>query len=134
MKINVKNNVWWIGKTDWELRKFHGDEYSTHHGTTYNSYLLSEEKKLLIDTVWDKYSKEYIANLAKEIDLNNIDYVVSCHAEPDHSGALPELMELIPQTPIYCTENGIKSLKGHYQKSWNFVPVKTGDKLNIGNY
>jgi len=132
MKINVKNNVWWVGKTDWELRKFHGDEYSTHHGTTYNSYLLLEDKKVLIDTVWAKYSTEYITNLAQEIDLKKIDYIVACHAEPDHSGAFPALMELIPNTPIYCTENGIKSMKGHYHKDWNFVPVKTGDKINLG--
>ncbi len=133
MKINVKNNVWWVGKTDWELRKFHGDELSTHHGTTYNSYLLLEEKKVLIDTVWSKYSAEFISNLEKEIDLKKIDYIISCHAENDHSGAMPALMEIIPDKPVYCTENGIKSLKGHYHKDWNFVPVKTGDKLNIGS-
>ena len=133
MKINVKNNVWWVGKTDWELRKFHGDEYSTHHGTTYNSYLLKEEKVVLIDTVWSKYSQEFIANLSKEIDLKKIDFIVCCHAEPDHSGALPELMNLIPGTPVYCTENGMKSLKGHYHKDWNFITVKTGDTLNLGN-
>jgi len=132
MKIKVKNNVWWIGKTDWELRRFHGDEYSTHHGTTYNSYLLLEDKKVIIDTVWAKYSEEYLTNLAKEVDFRQIDFIVACHNEPDHSGALPGLMELIPDTPIYCTENGVKSLKGHYHKNWNFVPVKTGDKLNIG--
>ena len=133
MKINVKNNVWWVGKTDWELRKFHGDELSTHKGTTYNSYLLLEEKKVLIDTVWSKYSSEFISNLEKEIDLKKIDYIISCHAENDHSGAMPALMEIIPDKPVYCTENGIKSLKGHYHKDWNFVPVKTGDKLNIGS-
>ncbi|MPM31185.1 Anaerobic nitric oxide reductase flavorubredoxin [bioreactor metagenome] len=133
MKINVKNNIFWVGKTDWELRKFHGDEYSTHHGTTYNSYLVQEEKTVLIDTVWNRYSKEFLHNLANEIDLKKIDYIICNHAESDHSGALPDLMDRIPGTPIYCTENGVKSLKGHYQKNWNFQVVKTGDTLNIGN-
>jgi flavorubredoxin len=51
VKKQVKNNVFWVGKVDWELRKFHGDEYSTHKGSTYNSYLIQEEKTVLIDTV-----------------------------------------------------------------------------------
>ncbi len=52
MSINVKNNVDWVGKIDWELRKFHGDEYSTHRGSTYNAYLIKEEKVALVETVW----------------------------------------------------------------------------------
>jgi anaerobic nitric oxide reductase flavorubredoxin len=132
MSFNIKNNVHWVGKTDWELRKFHGDEYSTHRGSTYNSYLIKEEKVALVETVWAPYSDEFVANLAKEIDLNKIDYVIANHAEVDHSGAFPELMQLIPDTPIYCTKNGVKSLKGHYHQDWNFNIVKTGDRLSLG--
>jgi len=130
--MNVKNNVTWVGKIDWELRKFHGNEYSTHRGSTYNSYLIQEEKVALIDTVWTPFSKEYLENLSKKIDLKKIDYVIANHAESDHSGALPELMRHIPETPIYCTKNGVRSLKGHYHKDWNFKTVKTGDRLNLG--
>jgi len=132
MRINVKNNVYWVGKTDWELRKFHGDEYSTHRGSTYNSYLIKEEKVALVETVWAPYSKEFVTNLANEIDLKKIDYVIANHAEIDHSGALPELMQHIPEVPIYCTKNGVKSLKGHYHQDWNFNVVKTGDRLSLG--
>ena len=133
MSFKIKNNVYWVGKTDWELRKFHGNEYSTNRGSTYNSYLIKEEKIVLIDTVWKPFSKEFVENLSKEVDLNKIDYVITNHAESDHSGALPELMEKIPETPIYCTANGVKSIKGHYHKDWNFQVVKTGDTLDIGN-
>ena len=132
MAFAIKSNVSWVGKIDWELRKFHGDEYSTHRGSTYNSYLVEEEKVALIDTVWLPFAKEYVANLAKRIDLAKIDYVIANHAEIDHSGALPELMERIPDAPLYCTTNGVKSLKGHYHKDWNFRPVKTGDRLSLG--
>ncbi|HUV49489.1 MAG TPA: anaerobic nitric oxide reductase flavorubredoxin [Anaerolineae bacterium] len=131
-RVNVKNNVAWVGKIDWELRKFHGNEYSTHRGSTYNSYLIKEEKVALIDTVWVPFSKEFCENLTNEIDLSKIDYVIANHAESDHSGALPELMRHIPETPIYCTKNGVKSLKGHYHKDWNFKIVKTGDRLSLG--
>jgi anaerobic nitric oxide reductase flavorubredoxin len=133
MSLNVKNNIYWVGKIDWELRKFHGDEYSTHRGSSYNSYLIKEDKAALIDTVWKPFAKEFVENLANEIDLNKIDYIIANHAEIDHSGALPELMRLIPDTPIYCTKNGVKSLIGHFHKNWNFNVVKTGDRLSLGN-
>ncbi|MDD5658982.1 MAG: anaerobic nitric oxide reductase flavorubredoxin [Actinomycetota bacterium] len=133
MGFKINNNVTWVGKTDWELRKFHGEELSTFRGSSYNSYLVRDEKTALIDTVWSPFAEEFVHKLEKEIDLNKIDYVVANHAEIDHSGALEVLMNKIPEKPVYCTKNGIKSLKGHYHKDWNFVPVKTGDKISLGN-
>jgi flavorubredoxin len=112
MSIKVKNNIHWVGKIDWELRKFHGDEYSTHRGSTYNSYLIKEEKTAIFDTVWAPFAEEYVRNISLEIELDTIDYIIAPHAEIDHSGALPLLMSHIPDTPIYCTKNGIRSLKG----------------------
>ncbi len=132
MGKNVKNNIYWVGKVDWELRKFHGEEYSTHRASTYNSYLIREKKTVLIDTVWAPFAKEFVSGLSKEIDLRAIDYIIANHGEIDHSGALEELMEIIPDKPIYCTQNAVKSLRGHYHKDWNFKPVKTGDRLDIG--
>jgi len=133
MGRQVKGNVTWVGKVDWELRKFHGNEYSTHKGSTYNSYLIREEKVVLVDTVWKPFAKEYVESLKKEIELSRIDHVIANHGEVDHSGALPELMKHIPATPVYCTANAVKSLKGQYHQDWNFVVVKTGDTLDIGN-
>ena len=132
MAFRIKENVTWVGKIDWELRSFHGEEYSTHRGSSYNSYLVRDQKTALIDTVWGKFSGEFVANLQKEIPLEQIDFIIANHAETDHSGALPELMRHIPDTPIYCTANGVSSLKGHYHQDWNFQVVKTGDKLSLG--
>ena len=132
MKLHIKSNVSWVGKVDWELRKFHGNELSTHRGSTYNSYLIEEEKIALIDTAWALFAREYVSNLGNVIDLKKIDYIIANHAETDHSGALPELMSCIPGTPIYCTANGIKSLKGHYHQDWNFHAIKTGERLSLG--
>jgi flavorubredoxin len=132
MGLNVKGNVSWVGKIDWELRKFHGDEYSTHRGSTYNSYLIREDKTVLIDTVWMPFAGEFVENLSREIALEKIDCIVANHAEIDHSGALPELMRRIPGKPIYCTANGVKSLRGHYHQDWDFRVVKTGDRLSLG--
>lgn len=132
MGFKINDSVTWVGKIDWELRKFHGEDYSTHRGSSYNSYLVRDEKVVLIDTVWEPFAEEFVENLKKEIDLDDIDYIIVNHGEIDHSGALPALMREIPDTPIYCTKNAINSLKGHYHQDWNFVPVKTGDKLNLG--
>lgn len=132
MAIKMTDKVTWVGKIHWELRRFHGDEYSTHRGSSYNSYLIRDEKTVLIDTVWEPFAEEFVENLKKEIDLNEIDYIVANHAEIDHSGALPLLLKEIPHVPVYCSSNGAKILKAHFHEDWNFVEVKTGDELEIG--
>ena len=120
MGIPVTEAVTWVGKIDWELRRFHGEEYSTHRGTSYNAYLIRDQKNVLMETVWAPFAAEFVENLAREIDLQKIDFIVANHGEVDHSGALPELMRLIPDTPIYCTANSVKSLKGQYHRDWDF--------------
>ncbi|MGB5823797.1 MAG: anaerobic nitric oxide reductase flavorubredoxin [Proteocatella sp.] len=132
MSFKINEKVTWVGKIDWELKRFHGDEYSTDRGSSYNAYLVRDEKTVLIDTVWKPYDSEFVENLKQEIDLKKIDYIIANHSEVDHSGALPELMREIPATPIYCTKSGARMLKAHYHEDWNFVEVKTGDVLDLG--
>ena len=132
MAKQISQHVSWVGKVDWELTRFHGDEYSTHRGSSYNSYLVRDEKTALIDTVWQPYDREFVSRLKQEIDLKTIDYILMNHNEIDHSGALPELMREIPDTPIYCTKKGEAIIRGHYHQDWNFVNVKTGDTLSLG--
>lgn len=132
MSFKINDHITYVGKIDWELRKFHGEEYSTQKGSSYNSYLIQDEKTVLIDTVWQPFGKEFVQNLKQEIDLHQIDYIIMQHSEVDHSGALPYLMQEIPDTPIYCTVAGKKIIQGHYHQNWSFVEVKTGDRLNLG--
>jgi flavorubredoxin len=133
MGKKISDHVTWVGKIDWELKHFHGDELSTHFGSSYNAYLLRDKKNVLIDTVWTPYDHEFVAHLKEVIDLKDIDYIVMNHNENDHSGALPALMAEIPDTPIYCTKKGEMILRGLYHKDWHFVNVKTGDTLNVGD-
>jgi anaerobic nitric oxide reductase flavorubredoxin len=134
MKKLVKGNVNWVGYMDWELEKFHGDEYSIINGSSQNAYLIQEGKTVLVDTVWTPHRDDFINNLKEEIDLKSIDYIVMNHGEQDHSGSLSALMEEIPGTPIYCTAAAVKSIEGQYGKhGWDFHTVKTGDTLDIGN-
>ena len=134
MGKKITDNVTWVGKVDWDLVHFHGDELSTFHGSSYNAYLIKDEKNVLIDTVWRPYDREFVKRLKEVIDLKDIDYIVMNHNEIDHSGALPELLREIPGTPIYCTKKGEAILRGHYHQDWNYVNVKTGDTLNIGKH
>ena len=132
MSKKITDKVLWVGKTDWELKSFHGDELSTRRGSSYNAYLVRDAKTALIDTVWHPYDREFVSRLKETIDLTEIDYIVMQHNEVDHSGALRELLREIPGTPIYCTKKGEAILRGHYHEDWNFVNVKTGDKLSLG--
>lgn len=133
MGKRITDLVTWVGKVDWELQSFHGEELSTQRGSSYNSYLIRDKKTVLIDTVWQPYDKEFVARLKEEIDLKDIDYIISNHAEIDHSGALPELLREIPDVPVYCTKKGEENLRGHFHEDWNFVTVKTGETLEIGD-
>ena len=134
MAKTVSGHVTWVGKTDWELKSFHGNELSTDRGSSYNSYLVrGSEKTALIDTVWLPYDREFVARLKEEIDLGKIDYIIMNHSEIDHSGALRALLREIPGTPVYCTAKGEAILRGQYHEDWNFVTVKTGETLCLGD-
>jgi flavorubredoxin len=131
--IKIKDNIFWAGVKDWELKHFHGEELSTHRGSTYNSYIIKDKKTALVDTVWTPFHREFIDNLDKNIGLENIDLIVVNHTEQDHSGSLPYLMEKIPNVPIYCSKNGALMIKRHYHSDWNLNIVKTGDSVDLGD-
>ena len=97
MNVELAKGVYWVGVVDWGLRHFHGHELSTHRGSTYNAYLILDEKIVLVDTVWDPFQEEFLENIRQVVDPAKIDIVVANHAEPDHSGALPAVMQLLPQ-------------------------------------
>lgn len=130
--IKIKDEIYWVGIRDWEVRRFHGEEYSTHRGSSYNSYLIKDEKIALVDNVWSPFQQEYLEELEREVGLKNIDMIIVNHAEPDHGGSLGLLMEKIPDTPIYCTANGAKIIQKHFHKDWDFKIVKTGDTVDLG--
>lgn len=126
----LKKGIYFVGGIDWDLRDFHG--YLTQKGSTYNSYLIMDEKITLIDNVKYYMADEMISRISEIIDPGKIDIIIQNHIEMDHSGSLPFLMEKCPNAKIYATSKGIYGLKRHYKKEWNFVPVNDGDILNIG--
>jgi len=132
MVTELAKDVYWVGVVDWGLRHFHGHELSTPRGSTYNSYLILDEKVTLVDTVWTPFADEFIDNLRQVIDPAKIDVVVTNHGEVDHSGALPTLMRYCPNATVVVSRKGQDSIKGHYHQPWNLKVVQTGDRMGIG--
>ncbi len=132
MPIELTKGVYWVGFVDWTLRKFHGHELSTHRGSSYNAYLIIDEKNVLVDTVWEPYTERLLENIREIIDPAKIDIVVANHSEMDHSGALPAVMRYTPNATLVVSKRGRESVEGHYHQPWHFQPVQTGEKINIG--
>ena len=132
MVTELAKGVYWVGVVDWAIRQFHGRELSTHRGSSYNAYLIVDEKIVLVDTVWGPFQNQLIRNISEIIDPAKIDIVVANHAETDHSGGLPAVMILAPNATVVVSQRGAESVEGHYHQPWNFRAVKTGDKINIG--
>jgi len=130
--VEIKKGIYWVGAVDWNVRTFHGHTYSTARGTTYNSYLIVDDKVTLIDGVYGPYALELIGKIREIVPVEKIENIVVNHIEPDHSGALPELLKLCPGAKLYGTAKCGEGLQKHYYGNWNFKAVKTGDKLNIG--
>ena len=127
----LKDGIYWVGALDWDIRNFHG--YTTNRGSTYNAYLIIDEKITLVDTVKKPFAQELIDRISEIIDPSKIDYLVSNHVEMDHSSSIPEIMKLAPNATIVTSApNGLKGLKAHYGDGYNYQPVKGGDVLKIG--
>jgi flavorubredoxin len=132
MITELKKNLYWVGVVDWGLRHFHGHELSTHRGSSYNAYLIRDEKTVLVDTVWGPFADDFMANLREVCDPGEIDIIVSNHSETDHAGALPLLLPHAPQAELIVSKRGADSLPGNYHQDWNLRTVATGDSIEIG--
>lgn len=126
----IKKGVYWVGAIDWSLRSFHG--YTTYKGSTYNAYLIVDEKITLIDTVKKAFSDELLERVSKIVEPSKIDYLVSNHVEMDHSGSIPAVMKAAPNAKIITiAPQGVKGLTAHYGEQ-DYLGVKTGDSISLG--
>ncbi|MDF1613924.1 FprA family A-type flavoprotein [Desulfurivibrio dismutans] len=129
--VEIKPDIFWVGAVDWNNRDFHG--YSIKKGTTYNAYLVRDEKTVLFDTVRQGFKGDLLHHLRQLIEPEKIDYIVVNHVELDHSGCLPELIELIKPEKIFCSPMGKKVLLEHFHRpDWPLEVVKTGDQIELG--
>ena len=129
--VEIANGIYWVGVIDWNIRDFHG--YSTYQGSTYNAYLILDDKITLIDTVKKPFADELLTNIGQIVDPKKIDYVISNHTEMDHTGGLPRVMHKVGENkPLYCSKMGHKNLSKHFSQAWNYQPVEDGGQLNLG--
>jgi len=129
--IEIAPGVFNVGVQDWNVRDFHG--YSTDLGTTYNAFLVVDEKITLIDSVKKEFGDQLLENIAAVVDPRRIDCVVSNHTELDHSGSLARVMHRVGEDkPLYCSKMGAKNLARHFPQKWNYKAVGSGDQLKIG--
>lgn len=130
--VKITEKVWWVGAIDWGLKEFHG--YTTHRGSTYNAFLVLADKITLIDTVKAPFKQEMYSRIESVIgDITKIDIIVSDHAEMDHSGALPEVIEDVKPEAVYASTMGVKALDAHFRIADKLTAVKTGDSVDLGN-
>lgn len=129
--LRVSEHVYWVGAIDWALREFHG--YATERGSTYNAYLILADKVTLVDTVKASFKDEMLARIASVIDPGKIDYIISNHAEMDHSGALPDVVAQVKPEKVIASTLGVKALYDHFRMDFPVDAVKDGDRLSLGN-
>ncbi|MFZ3056420.1 MAG: FprA family A-type flavoprotein, partial [Smithella sp.] len=129
--VKVTDNVYWVGAIDWTIRDFHG--YTTPHGSTYNAYLVMADDITLIDTVKAPFMGEMLARIRSVVEPSKIKYIISNHSEMDHSGCLPEVIDLIKPQKVFASVTGVKTLKELFHDEHEITPVKDGETLSLGN-
>ncbi len=132
MAVQIAEGVYWVGAVDWDLREFHGHSYRTHRGTSYNAYLVVDEKVALVDTVPTGFTDEMLHRIAEVVDPARIDYLVANHGEPDHAGAIPAVLAHAPQAVLVCSRRGIDSLSKYYAGIRQPQVVGSGDSISLG--
>ena len=130
--IEIAKGIYDVGVNDWSIEDFHG--YSTPLGTSYNAFLILDEKVVLIDTVKKDFADQLLDNISRIIDPRKIDIMISNHTEMDHSGSLARVMHRIGEDkPLYCSKMGAKNLAKHFPQSWNYHAVQEGEELSLGS-
>lgn len=130
--IKISENIYWVGAVDWNVRDFHGHSYTVHRGTTYNAYLIVDEKICLVDSVYTPFSAELVEKIKSVVAPSKIDYIIANHVEVDHSGSISDILKLAPNAKVFCTQKGKEGFLRHYYENWNFQVVKTGETLKLG--
>ncbi len=130
--VELKNKIYWVGAVDYNIRDFHG--YVTPSGTSYNAYLIIDEKITLIDTVKKGFASDLLDNIKEIVDPQRIDYIIVNHVEMDHSGSLVDVLKIAKNAKVFCTQKGAEGLTKHYEslKGIKFNILKTGDTLSLG--
>lgn len=132
MYKKLKDNIYSVGVLNPGLRVF-DIIMLTKYGTTYNAYLVKGEKTALIETVHENSFDEYLENIEALVDINDIDYIILNHTEPDHTGSVRRILEINPNIIVISTAPGNKYVSGISNSKISSKIVKHNDTLDLGN-
>ncbi|MGV8025333.1 MAG: FprA family A-type flavoprotein [Anaerolineaceae bacterium] len=132
--IALSDGIFWIGVNDSTTQFFEGLWSIEKEGISYNSYLIKDEKSALIDLCKDSTGALLMENIKACIDLRQLTYLVVNHMEPDHSGAIKELLEIAPQITILGSEKTRDMLRSFFGISDHFQTVSDGETLSLGKH
>jgi len=128
--VRITDRVWWVGAIDWKIREFHG--YATYRGTTYNAFLIKADKVTLVDTVRAPFFDEMLSRVASVVDPSEVDYLLSNHAEMDHSGGIPRALEVMRPEKVFTSPKGAEALKAHFHQDLPLEEVRSGERRDFG--
>lgn len=133
--MHISNAIRYIGVNDHETDLFEG-QYKIKNGMAYNSYLILDEKNIVMDTVDAHFSDTWLSNLKAELSGRTPDYLMIQHMEPDHSGSIAAFMEAYPDAQIIASAMAFKFMKQFYGSDYpeRQLAVKEGDTLNLGSH
>ena len=131
--VRVTDNVYWVGAVDWDVREFHGHTYHTHRGTTFNAYLIVDNKVALVDTVMPGFADELFRNISEIVEPSRIDFLVANHGEMDHSGAMPAVLDRAPNATLVCSKRAVDSLGKYFPGDREYNVVGSGDTISLGS-
>ena len=126
----ITEGIHWVGAIDWNIRNFHG--YITHRGTTYNAYLIVDEETALVDTVKAPFFPEMMRRIREIVDPGEIDYLISNHTEPDHSGSIRKVLEVAENAELIASDFGTKGLKRYYGDDLECTSIKEKPSVSLG--
>jgi len=130
--VEIKPDVYWIGVNDRTTDLFEGLWPITNEGVSYNSYLIDDEKKAIIDLTKSFKGDEYLNQIDELIDISKVDYVVVNHMEPDHSGILRTLKRIAPQVILLGSAKTKEMLESFFSIKENVRVVNDGDTISLG--
>jgi anaerobic nitric oxide reductase flavorubredoxin len=130
--VEIRPDVYWIGVNDRTTDLFEGIWPISEEGVSYNSYLIADEKKVLVDLSKALKANEYIEQVGGLIPLNDLDYIVLNHLEPDHTGVLRTMLQINPRVTLLGSAKMKDMLAGFYGITENFRVVEDGESLDIG--
>ncbi|MBN1761267.1 MAG: FprA family A-type flavoprotein [Chitinispirillaceae bacterium] len=133
-EVAIEKNTYWVGVNDRTTDLFEGLWPIEGIGVSYNSYIIKDEKNVLIDLAKGIKTDDFFNQISRIVDIDKLDYVIVNHMEPDHTGVIKTLRKIARNVEILCSPKAVKMLQDYYGISEDVREVKDGETLSIGSH